>query len=86
MEKQTKLDLIDNEHVLSKLLRENDLVQASLLAFKLNKLRDFFFAMDRLVTGKAPNPRPFLPGLLLNGSQKTILSKEQDQVESVILS
>jgi hypothetical protein len=44
-------------------MRENDLVEASLLAFRLNKLRDFFFAMERLVTGRAPPPKPFIPGL-----------------------
>jgi hypothetical protein len=63
LDKQTQLDLINNEHVLSKLMRENDLVEASLLAFRLNKLRDFFFAMERLVTGRAPPPKPFIPGL-----------------------
>jgi len=86
LEKQGKLDLIENEHVLSKLLRDNDLVQASLLAFKLNKLRDFFFAMDRLVSGKAPTPRPFIPGFALNGVQQQTLTKEQDPVESILLS
>jgi hypothetical protein len=60
-DKQAKLDLLNNEHTLVKLMRENDLVQASLLAFRLNKLRDFFFAMDRLVTGKSV-PKPFMPG------------------------
>jgi hypothetical protein len=45
-------------------MRDNDLVQASLLAFKLNKLRDFFFAMERLVTGKAAPPKPFIPGIV----------------------
>lgn len=65
-DKQAQLDLTSNEHALSKLMRDNDLVKASLLAFKLNKLRDFFFAMDRLVTGKTAALKPFIPGL---GSQ-----------------
>ena len=64
-------------------MRDNDLVEASLLAFRLNKLRDFFFAMDRLVTGRA-QPRPFVPSLL--GSQQTHTNKDLDPVESIIQS
>ena len=82
-DKQTQLDLINNEHQLSKLMRENDLVQASLLAFRLNKLRDFFFAMDRLVTGKAAPLRPFIPGL---SGTHVYTSKDQDPVESILQS
>ena len=44
-------------------MRDNDLVSASVLAFKLNKLRDFFHAMDRLVSGRLPPPKPFFPGM-----------------------
>lgn len=64
-------------------MRDNDLVEASLLAFRLNKLRDFFFAMERLVSGKAP-PRPFVPSLL--GTQQSYASKDLDPVESIIQS
>lgn len=52
------------------------------MAFRLNKLRDFFFAIDRLVTGKAAPPRPFIPGL----GQQVSLSKDQDPVDSIIQS
>lgn len=45
------------------MMRDNDLVSASVLSFKLNKLRDFFHAMDRLVSGRAPPPRPYIPGM-----------------------
>ena len=66
-EKEAKLALIEDETKLSKLLRENDLVHASMLAFKLNKLRDFYHAMDRLVSGRLPPPRPFIRGLQVPG-------------------
>lgn len=62
-EKETKLVQIEEEQKLSQLMRENDMVSASVLAFKLNKLRDFFHAMDRLVSGRAPPPRPFISGV-----------------------
>ena len=55
--------LREEEQKLSQLMRDNDMVQASVLAFKLNKLRDFFHAMDRLVSGRAPPPKPFFPGM-----------------------
>ncbi len=66
-QKEEKLELIQDEQQLSKLLRENDLVKAALLAFKLNKLRDFFHVMNRLVSGKLVPPRAFIPGLMLPG-------------------
>lgn len=64
-------------------MRDNDLVGASVLAFKLNKLRDFFHAMDRLVSGRAPPPRPFFAGM--PGAVKPILERSQDPVESILL-
>jgi len=48
-------------------MRDNELVEAALLAFKLNKLRDFFHAMNRLVCGKLVPPRAYIPGLMLPG-------------------
>lgn len=71
------------EQKLSQLLRDNDLVSASVLAFKLNKLRDFFHAMDRLVTGRAPPPRPFIPGM--PGQVRPVLERVQDPIESILL-
>ena len=62
-EKEAKLVLMEEEQKLSQLMKDNDLVSASVLAFKLNKLRDFFHAMDRLVSGRAPPPRPFISGM-----------------------
>lgn len=62
-EKHAQLTRIEEELTLSNLLRDNDLVQASLLAFKLNKLRDFFYAMERLVSGRAAPRKPFVPGV-----------------------
>ena len=62
-----KMNLLAEEQKLSKFMRDNDLVQAALLAFKLNKLRDFFHAMNRLVCGKLVPPRAHIPGLMLPG-------------------
>lgn len=50
-QKEEKLGLIKDEQNLSKLMRENNLVQAALLAFKLHKLRDFFHVMNRIISG-----------------------------------
>ncbi len=65
--KDEKMNLLAEEQKLSKFMRDNDLVQAALLAFKLNKLRDFFHAMNRLVCGKLVPPRAHIPGLMLPG-------------------
>ena len=77
---QEKLDRIAQELTLSNMLRDNDLVQASLLAFKLNKLRDFFHAMDRLVSGRVAQNRPFVPGM----HNAPVLDKSLDPVESIL--
>jgi hypothetical protein len=61
------LDLLEEEGKLSKMMRENKMVEASLMAFKLNKLRDFFHAMDRLVSGRLPPPKPFIRGINIPG-------------------
>jgi hypothetical protein len=66
-QKELKLDLIHDEQSLSKLMRENNLVQAALLSFKLNKLRDFFHVMNRIVNGQLVPPRAFIPGLMVPG-------------------
>lgn len=65
-------------------MRDNDMVQASVLAFKLNKLRDFFHAMDRLVSGRAPPPKPFFPGMP-GQIAPPVLERSQDPVESILL-
>ena len=82
-EKDEKLGLIEEEQKLSSLMRDNDLVEASVLAFKLNKLRDFFHAMDRLVTGRAPPPKPYIAGI--PGQVAPKLEKSQDPVDSILL-
>lgn len=43
--------LVD-EQKLSHLIREQDYVEAALMAFRLNKLRDFYLVMDRILTNK----------------------------------
>ena len=75
---------MEEERKLSQLMRDNDLVSASVLAFKLNKLRDFYHAMDRLVSGRAPPARPYVPGM--PGQIAPVLTREQDPIESVIMS
>ena len=63
-------------------------MQAALLAFKLNKLRDFFHVMNRIVSGKLVPPRAFIPGLMLPGvaqiTQK--VEKIHDPIEAILLS
>lgn len=65
--KQDKLGNIADEQHLSKLLRENNLTQAALLAFKLKKIRDFFHVANRIINGQLVPPRAFIPGLMLPG-------------------
>jgi len=82
-EKEDKLLLMEEEQKLSQMMRDNDLVSASVLSFKLNKLRDFFFAMDRLVSGRAPPPKPYIPGM--PGQVAPMLERQQDPIESLLL-
>ena len=82
-DQEAKIALMEEEQKLSQLMRENDLVSASVLAFKLNKLRDFFHAMDRLVSGRAPPPKPFFPGM--PGQVVPVLERSQDPVESILM-
>ena len=85
--KEEKLGLLKDEQNLSKLLRENDLSKAAVLAFKLHKLRDFFHVMNRIVSGNIVPPRAFIPGLMLPGvAQHMALNKASDPVESILLS
>jgi len=85
--KEEKLGKLKDEQNLSKLLRENDLSKAAVLAFKLNKLRDFFHVMNRIVSGNIVPPRAFIPGLMLPGvAQHMALNKASDPVESILLS
>ena len=85
-EKEAKLDLLEEEGKLSKMMRENKMVEASLMAFRLNKLRDFFHAMDRLVSGRLPPPRPFIPGMKIPGVDiNPVVERTQDPVESILI-
>ena len=68
-------------------MRENNLPQAALLAFKLNKLRDFFHVMNRIVSGQIVPPRAFIPGLMLPGmTPHTQTDKKMDPIDSILLS
>lgn len=52
MEKEQNLERLAAEQNLSRLLRENDFVEAALAAFKLNKLRDFYHVIQKLVKNR----------------------------------
>lgn len=69
---------------LSKLLRENNLVDAIMLSFKLDKLRDFFHALNRLVCARANPPRPHIPGMNVPGVAPVPVDKKYDPVEAII--
>lgn len=85
--KEEKLGLIQDEQNLSKLMRENNLPKAALLAFKLNKLRDFFHVMNRIVSGQIVPPRAFIPGLMVPGmTPHTQADKKLDPIDSILLS
>lgn len=81
-DKKAQMDRISQEHQLSKLMREDELVDAALLAFKLNKLRDFYHVMTKLVCAKAVPPKPYLPGMPGSASNE----KRLDPVESILMS
>lgn len=79
--------MIKDEQNLSKLMRENDLPKAALLAFKLHKLRDFFHVMNRIVTGQIVPPRAFIPGLMVPGvASHANLDKTADPIDSILIS
>jgi hypothetical protein len=67
------LTQLSEEQKLSKLMRDNELCGAAVLAFKMNKLRDFFFAMNRIVNGKLMPPRAHIPGAVI----LSVKSREQ---------
>lgn len=45
------------------MMRNEDLIDAALLAFKMNKLRDFYHSMNRLVMGRNAPCRAHIPGM-----------------------
>lgn len=86
-ENTAKLEQMAKEQTLSKLMRDNELCDAAVLAFRMNKLRDFFFAMNKLVCGKLVPAKAHIPGLMiapvLNGETSDAL---HDPVDSILLS
>jgi len=70
--KEAKLQRLDDEQKLSKLMREEECVDAALLAFKMNKLREFYHSMNRLVMGKNAPCRAHIPGLPGRPGEKPI--------------
>lgn len=53
-------------------MREEDCIAAALLAFKMNKLREFYHSMNRLVMGKNAPCRAHIPGMPTLPGQKPI--------------
>lgn len=70
--KEAKLQRLDDEQKLSKLMREEECVAAALLAFKMNKLREFYHSMNRLVMGKNAPCRAHIPGMPQRPGEKPI--------------
>lgn len=48
-DKSAELKRIQDEQKLSHLIRESDFMEAALLAFRLNKLRDFYHVLNKLM-------------------------------------
>ena len=51
-DKTEQLKRIQEEQKLSHLIREQDFMEAALLAFKLNKLRDFYHVLNKVIQHK----------------------------------
>ena len=49
-QKEDQLQKIMDEQKLSGLIRQEDYVNAALMAFRLNKLRDFYLVIQRIIT------------------------------------
>jgi hypothetical protein len=63
-------------------MREEDLIDAAMLAFKMNKLRDFYFALNRLVLGRHAPCRAHIPGMPLPPGMQ--LKGVQDPVQAIL--
>lgn len=50
LDKQANLERIQEEQKLSSLIREQDFLEAAVLAFKMNKIRDFYHILLKLMT------------------------------------
>lgn len=48
-DKTAELQKIKEEQMLSHLIRQEDFMEAALLAFKLNKLRDFYHVLNKIL-------------------------------------
>jgi len=44
---------LQDEMKLSKLIREEDYLEAALVAFRLNKLRDFYLVLSKVISKKS---------------------------------
>ena len=49
-DREAELKRIQDEQKLSHLIREKDFMEAALLAFKLNKLRDFYHVLNKIIS------------------------------------
>lgn len=51
-DKEKELQRLQDEMKLSKLIREEDYLEAALIAFRLNKLRDFYLVIQKVISSK----------------------------------
>ena len=49
-DKEAQLKRVQEEQMLSHLIRGQDFLEAAVLAFKLSKVRDFYYILSKLVT------------------------------------
>jgi hypothetical protein len=73
-EKQTALTRLQDEQRLSALIREQDYLEAALMAFRLNKLRDFYLVISKILKG-SPSTDPV--DSVLEDRRRFKLFKEQ---------
>lgn len=51
-DREAELQRVQDEQKLSHLIRDEDFVEAALLAFKLNRLRDFYHVLNKIISKK----------------------------------
>jgi U3 small nucleolar RNA-associated protein 13 len=57
-EKEKNLQRVQDEHKLSTLIRQEDFIEAALMAFRLNKLRDFYLVVSKILANKTAKVDP----------------------------
>ena len=57
-DKVNELEKLQNEQRLSALIRGEDFIEAAVMAFKLNKLRDFYLVVSKILQNKTQKADP----------------------------